>query len=92
MLNIIELKEIAYTELILSIDVKTRNDKFDFNIVKGYKTKYYPDGYAASSWEQLKNKYEPLLPLLCFSWTRNSDNHLLWKVKILKCRLLSKKI
>jgi hypothetical protein len=31
-----------------------------FNIVKGCKTKDYPDGNAASAWEKLKNKYEPV--------------------------------
>ena len=56
----IELNEIAYTELILSIDVKTSNGKIAFNIVKGCKNKDYPDGNAASAWEKLKNKYEPM--------------------------------
>jgi hypothetical protein len=40
---IIELNEIAYTELILLIDVKASNGKFAFSINKGYKTKDYPD-------------------------------------------------
>jgi hypothetical protein len=37
----IELNEIAYTELILSINV---NAKTAFNIVRWHKSKDYPDG------------------------------------------------
>ena len=55
MTKVIELNEIAYTELILSIYVKIA-----FDIVKRCKTKDYPDGNAASAWEKLKNKYEPV--------------------------------
>ena len=60
MSKIIELNEIAYTELILSIDVKSSNGKIAFNLIKGCKSKDYPDGNAASAWERLKNKYEPI--------------------------------
>ena len=60
MLNAIELNEIAYTELILSIDAKTNNGKIAFHIVKGYKSKDHPHGNAAISWEKLKNKFEPM--------------------------------
>ncbi len=35
MLNAIELNEVAYTERLLSIDVKNSNGKNAFNIVKG---------------------------------------------------------
>jgi gag-polypeptide of LTR copia-type len=56
----IELNEIAYTELILSIEVKTSSGKIAFNIVKGCKSKDYPDGNAASACEKLKNKFEPV--------------------------------
>jgi gag-polypeptide of LTR copia-type len=59
MMKVIELNEIAYTELILSLDVKASNGKIAFNIVKRCKTKDYPDGNSASAWEKLKNKYEP---------------------------------
>ena len=58
--KIIELNEIAYTELILSIDVKTSSGKIAFNLVKGCKSKDYVDGNAATAWERLKNKYEPI--------------------------------
>ena len=43
MMNAIGLNEIAYTELILSIDVKNSNGKVAFNIMKGFKSKDYPD-------------------------------------------------
>jgi gag-polypeptide of LTR copia-type len=58
--RIIELNEIAFTELILLIDVKTSSGKTAFNLVKGCKTKDHPDGNAARAWERLKNKYEPV--------------------------------
>ena len=59
-LKIIELHEIPYTELILSIDVKTSNRKKSFNLVKGCKSKDYLDGNTAIPWERLKNKYNPI--------------------------------
>jgi hypothetical protein len=57
---IIKLNEIAYTELILSIDLKTSSGKVAFNITRGCKTKDYPDGNCLIAWEILKNKYEPV--------------------------------
>jgi hypothetical protein len=59
MLNAIELKEVAYTELLLSIDVKTSNGKIAFNIVIGCKSKDHPDSNAAMAWDKDKNKYAP---------------------------------
>jgi hypothetical protein len=44
---IIKLNEIAYTELILLIDIKTSSGKVAFNLIKGCKSKNYPDGNAA---------------------------------------------
>jgi gag-polypeptide of LTR copia-type len=52
------MDEIAFTELILSIDVKTSSGKTAFNLAKGCKTKDHPDGNADTAWERLKNKYE----------------------------------
>ena len=49
--RIIELNEIAYTKLILSIEV---SEKTAFNIIKGCKTKDHQDGNATSPWERLK--------------------------------------
>jgi hypothetical protein len=57
---IIELNEIAYTELISLIDVKASSGKFAFRIIRGCKTKEYPDVNGAITWERLKNKYEPV--------------------------------
>jgi hypothetical protein len=61
---IIELNEIAYTELILSIDVMASSGKVAFNIIRGCKIKDYPVGNDAIAWETLKNKYEPVSELL----------------------------
>jgi hypothetical protein len=47
---IIELEEVAYTELILLIDVKASSGKVAFNIIRGYKTKDFPDGNGAIAW------------------------------------------
>jgi hypothetical protein len=60
MVRAIKLNEIAYAELILSIDVRASYDKNVFNIVKGWKSKNYPDEDAVTAWEKLKNKYELL--------------------------------
>jgi hypothetical protein len=54
-----DMNEFAYTELILSIDDKTSNGDMAFNLVKGFKNKYYADGNASMAWERFKNKYEP---------------------------------
>jgi hypothetical protein len=60
MSRIIELNEIAYIELILSIDVKSRNGKIILNLVKGCKSKDYPDDKAVIAWKRHMNKYEPI--------------------------------
>ena len=54
-----DMNELAYTELILSIDDKTSNGKVAFNLVKGCKNKDYADGNASMAWERLRNKFEP---------------------------------
>jgi hypothetical protein len=41
-----DMIELAYTELILSIDDKTSNGKMAFNLVIGRKNKEYTDGNA----------------------------------------------
>jgi hypothetical protein len=41
--------------LILSIDVKFSSGKVAFSIIKGCKTKDYPDGNGAMDLERLKN-------------------------------------
>jgi hypothetical protein len=59
MLRIIDLNEMAFIELVLSIDVSSYNGKMAFGIVKSCKTKVYKDGNARLSWEKLKKKYDP---------------------------------
>jgi hypothetical protein len=58
---IIKLNEIAHTELIPLIDVKTSGRKVAFNIIKVCNSKDCPDDNAAIAWEILKNKFEPIL-------------------------------
>jgi hypothetical protein len=53
------MNELAYTELILSIDDKTSNAKVAFNLVKGWKNKDYAGRNARMAWERLRNKFEP---------------------------------
>jgi hypothetical protein len=57
--KILDANELAYTELVLSMDVKKASGKVAFNIVKGCKSKEYEDGNAAIAWERLRNKYQP---------------------------------
>jgi hypothetical protein len=54
-----DMNKLAYTEIILSIDDKTRNGKVALNLVKGCKNKDYADGNASMARERLKNKFEP---------------------------------
>ena len=60
LLRIRELNEIAYTELILSIDVSNSQGKIAFGIVKSCKTKEFEDGNAALAWEKLRKKFDPV--------------------------------
>jgi hypothetical protein len=52
MLRIIDLNEMAFTELVMSIDVSSSSDKIAFGIVKSCKTKDYEDGHAGLAWEK----------------------------------------
>ena len=45
-----DLNELAFTELILSIDVSNNSGKVAFGIVKGCKLKDYEDGNATLAW------------------------------------------
>jgi gag-polypeptide of LTR copia-type len=65
LLRIADLNEIAFTELILSIDVSNSHGKIAFGILKSCKSKEFEDGNAALAWEKLKKKYDPIsAPLL----------------------------
>jgi hypothetical protein len=59
-IKISDLNDLAYTELILSIDSRTSSCKVAFNMVKGCKNKDYNEG-STMAWKRLKNKYEPTL-------------------------------
>jgi hypothetical protein len=58
LLRIADSNEIAFTELILSIDVSNSNGKIAFGIVKSCKSKEFEDVNAALAWEKLKKKYD----------------------------------
>jgi hypothetical protein len=52
-----DLNELAYEDLILSIDRKKNSSRVAFNIVKGCRTSEYEDGNARLAWTRLKEKY-----------------------------------
>jgi hypothetical protein len=60
LLRIVDLNEIAFTELILSIDVSNSNRKIAFGIAKRCRSKDFKDGNAALAWEKWKKKYDPI--------------------------------
>jgi C2H2 zinc-finger/Zinc knuckle len=60
MLAIMDLNEITFTELILSIAATSSDGKIAFGIVKGCKTKEYEDGNAALAWEKMQKKYNSI--------------------------------
>jgi hypothetical protein len=60
LIRITDLNEIAFTELIPSIDVSKSNGKIAFGIVKSCKSKDFEDGNAVLAWEKLKKKYDPI--------------------------------
>jgi hypothetical protein len=89
MLKITKLNEIAFTELTLSIDVKTSNGRIAFNLVKGWKSKDYPDGNAATARERLKKKYEPISAPSMVKLENQFRGLALKRVKILNSGLLN---
>ena len=60
MLMEIDLKEMAFAKLMLSIDAASITGKIAFGIVKCYKTEDYEDGNAPLVWEKLKKKFDPV--------------------------------
>jgi hypothetical protein len=60
LMRITELNEIAFTELILSIDLSNSIGKIAFVIVKSCKSKEIEDVNAALAWGKLKKKYDPI--------------------------------
>jgi gag-polypeptide of LTR copia-type len=53
-----DLNKLAFTELILSIDISISSGKIAFRIVKGFKSKDDEDGNANMAWEKLKKKFD----------------------------------
>jgi predicted nucleic acid-binding protein len=49
-LRIIDLNEMDFIELVMSIDVSIRSGKIAFGIVKSCKTKDYEGGHACLAW------------------------------------------
>jgi hypothetical protein len=60
MLRIIDLNEMAFTDLVLSIDVSISSNEIAFGIVKRFKAKDNEDGHAGLDCENLKKKYDPI--------------------------------
>jgi hypothetical protein len=60
MMESADLNELAFTELILSIDVSHSSGKIAFGILKSCKTKDHEDGNATHAWEKLKKKFDPV--------------------------------
>jgi hypothetical protein len=58
MLRIIDLNEIAFNKLVLSIDVSSSCAKMAFGIIKIFQTKDYEYGHAGLAWEKLKKNYD----------------------------------
>jgi hypothetical protein len=63
MMRAVELNEIAFTELVLSIDMSSSSAKIASGIVKNCKTKDFEDGNVALAWEKLRRKYDPISAL-----------------------------
>jgi hypothetical protein len=59
LLGIINLNEIAFTDLIFPFDVSNSNGKIAFGTVKSCKIKEFEDGIATFAWGKLKKKYDP---------------------------------
>jgi hypothetical protein len=55
-----DLNEVDYTELILSVHVRSSSGNVALSIIKGFKSRYYPDGNSALAWENLSNKFYPV--------------------------------
>lgn len=54
-----QLNELAYDDLILSMDTTTASGKVAFNLVRAAKSKDYQDGNAMAAYKRLKSKYAP---------------------------------
>jgi hypothetical protein len=57
MMNV-DLDEMAYTELMISIDIRCSSVKVIFSIIKGYKGRDYTEGNSTLTWDKLKKKFD----------------------------------
>jgi hypothetical protein len=87
MLRIIDLNDMAFTKLVLSIDVSRKSGKIAFGIVKSCKTKDCEDGHAGLDCEKLKKKYNPVSAPSLVKTERLFRECKLGKVKIPKLGL-----
>jgi hypothetical protein len=54
-----QLNELAFEEILLSINVKTKQGKIAFNLVDNCTTAEQPQGNCKIAWERLVHKYAP---------------------------------
>ena len=54
-----KLNELAYEDILLSINCSTSSGKTAFNLVDNCVTKDQPDGNCKLAWERLTSKYQP---------------------------------
>ncbi len=58
-IKIMELNEIGYVDLILSVNTDTLAGQVAFDIVKKTRVPDYEDGNIQVAWKSLKRKYSP---------------------------------
>ena len=69
-----DINKLAYRDLILSINHKTKEGKVAFKIVKNTKSKDYPDGNATEAWSHLVRKYSPKTTPSLLKYKREFEN------------------
>lgn len=57
--KIVDSNDMAYEQLILSMDITKSGGKVAFGIIKGSKSADYEDGNGTVAWTRLLNKYSP---------------------------------
>jgi hypothetical protein len=57
--KVVDLNNLAYSELILLMDIKQPGGKVAFGVIKGSKSIDYDDGNRTIAWTHLVNKYTP---------------------------------
>ena len=58
-LELAELNELAYEDMLLSIDTDTKAGQVAFDLVKNAKTADHPEGNSYLAYKKLENKYDP---------------------------------